>query len=76
MSGIWVVSSVRGREMRGRAAHQTYGFPSGPRTTPGGRGFGVEEAVVPGAAAAALLSVCGSRGSSAILKLVLHVSTG
>lgn len=40
----------------------TYGFPSGPRTTPGGKGF------VPGAGAVASVSTCGSLDCSTILE--------
>lgn len=40
----------------------TYGFPSGPRTTPGGKRF------VPGAGAVASVSICVSLACSAIVE--------
>lgn len=47
----------------------TYGFPSGPRTTPGGNPF------VPGASAVACASVCGPLDCAAISK-IFYVATG
>lgn len=59
------VSFVSEGWWNGEGRIAAYGFPSGPRTTPGGNGCALAEAV--GAGGATLPSVCESRGSSAIV---------